>query len=88
MGQLQGIFGWEAYSRIEQITAPTLVIHGETDRLVPSANGRLIAEKIPAAKLVLIPHASHIFETDQPAAAHHAILQFLAAQQPHAQMQL
>ena len=88
MGQLQGIFGWEAYSRIEQITAPTLVIHGETDRLVPSANARLIAEKIPAAKLVLIPRAGHIFETDQPAAAHHAILQFLAAQQPHAQMQL
>jgi len=31
-GQLQGIFGWEAYSRIAQITVPTLVIHGETDR--------------------------------------------------------
>jgi 3-oxoadipate enol-lactonase len=81
MGQLQGIFGWESYSRIAQITAPTLVIHGETDRLVPAANARLIAEKIPGAKLVLIPHASHIFETDQPAAAQHAILEFLAAQQ-------
>jgi 3-oxoadipate enol-lactonase len=77
MGQLQGIMGWEAYSRIAQITAPTLVIHGETDRLVPSANGRLIAERIPGAKLVLIPHASHIFETDQPGAAHQAVLEFL-----------
>jgi pimeloyl-ACP methyl ester carboxylesterase len=36
-GQLQGIFGWEAYSRIAQITVPTLVIHGETDRLIPVA---------------------------------------------------
>jgi pimeloyl-ACP methyl ester carboxylesterase len=79
-GQLQGIFGWEAYSRIAQITAPTLVIHGETDRLIPPANAQLIAERIPGAKLVLIPHASHIFETDQPGAAHHAILEFLAAQ--------
>jgi 3-oxoadipate enol-lactonase len=77
MGQLQGIMGWEAYSRIAQITAPTLVIHGETDRLVPAANGRLIAERIPGAKLVLIPHASHIFETDQPGAAHQAVLEFL-----------
>jgi 3-oxoadipate enol-lactonase len=85
MGQLQGIFGWEAYSRIAQITVPTLVIHGQTDRLVPAANSRLIAEKIPGAKLVLIPNASHIFETDQPATAHHAILEFLAAQQPRAQ---
>jgi 3-oxoadipate enol-lactonase len=81
MGQLEGIFGWESYSRIAQISAPTLVVHGETDRLVPAGNARLIAEKIPGAKLVLIPHASHIFETDQPAAAHHAILEFLTAQQ-------
>ncbi len=87
MGQLQGIFGWEAYSRIAQITAPTLVIHGETDRLVPAANARLIAEKITGAKLVLIPHASHIFETDQPAAAQQAILEFLAAQRLRAQAQ-
>jgi 3-oxoadipate enol-lactonase len=78
-GQLQGIFGWEAYSRISQITVPTLVLHGETDRLVPPANSRLIAERIPGSKLVLIPHASHIFETDQPGAAHHAILEFLGA---------
>jgi 3-oxoadipate enol-lactonase len=80
MGQLQGIFGWEAYSRIAQIAVPTLVIHGETDRLVPAANGRLIAEQIPGAKLVLIPNASHIFETDQPAAAQNAVLEFLIAQ--------
>src|ERR1700692_454405 len=39
-GQLQGIFGWEAYSRIAQITVPTLVIHGETDRLIPAANAK------------------------------------------------
>jgi pimeloyl-ACP methyl ester carboxylesterase len=78
IGQLQGIMGWEAYSRIAQIMAPTLVIHGETDRLVPAANGRLIAERIPGAKLVLIPRASHIFETDQPGAAHQAVLEFLA----------
>ena len=79
-GQLQGIMSWEAYSRIAQIAAPTLVIHGETDRLVPAANARLIAERIPGAKLVLIPHASHIFSTDQPDKAHHAVLDFLAAQ--------
>jgi len=87
-GQLQGIFGWEAYSRIAQITTPTLVIHGETDRLVPSANAQLIAKHIPGAKLVLIPHASHIFETDQPGAAHHAILEFLAAQNGRTQPSL
>jgi pimeloyl-ACP methyl ester carboxylesterase len=80
MAQLQGILAWEAYSRLPQITAPTLVIHGENDRLVPVANGKLIASRIPGAKLVLIPHASHIFPSDQPEAAHRAILDFLASQ--------
>ena len=80
MAQLQGILAWEAYSRLSQISAPTLVIHGESDRLVPAGNGKLIAERIPGAKLVLLSHASHIFTTDQPEAAHQAILEFLAAQ--------
>lgn len=80
MGQLQGIFAWEAYSRLPQITAPTLVIHGENDQLVPPGNGKLIAERIRGSKLVLIPHASHIFAADQPEATHEAILDFLSAQ--------
>jgi len=77
--QLQGILAWEAWSRLPQITAPTLVVHGESDRLVPAGNGKLIAETIPGAKLVMLPGASHIFTTDQPQAAQHAILEFLAS---------
>jgi 3-oxoadipate enol-lactonase len=80
-GQLNGILGWEAYSRLARITAPTLVIHGETDGLIPVPNARLLAEKIPGAKLALIPDAGHIFETDQTAEAHRVILEFLSAQQ-------
>lgn len=78
--QLQAIFSWEAYSRLPRIAAPTLVIHGESDRLIPAANAKLIADRIPGAKLVMIPHASHLFITDQPEAALHALLGFLAAQ--------
>lgn len=77
MAQLQAILTWEAYSRLPQITAPTIVIHGEHDRLVPPANGKIIADRIPGAKLVMIPNASHILSTDQPDAVHHAVLDFL-----------
>src|SRR6266576_1577816 len=80
LAQLQGILSWEAYSRLSQISVPTLVIHGESDRLVPAGNGKLIAERIPGAKLVLLPHASHLYSTDQTQAAHEAVLEFLAAQ--------
>jgi pimeloyl-ACP methyl ester carboxylesterase len=78
--QLQAILGLEAYSRLEKIAAPTLVIHGENDRLVPVENAKLIAGRIPNAKLVVLPNASHIFLTDQSEAANRAILEFLGAQ--------
>jgi pimeloyl-ACP methyl ester carboxylesterase len=78
--QLLGILAWESYSRLAQINSPTLVIHGDSDRLVPAGNGKLIAEKISGAKLVMLAHASHIFTTDKPEEAHRAILEFLASQ--------
>lgn len=81
IAQLMGILAWEADSRLPQITAPALIIHGETDRLVPIGNGRRIAERIPHSKLVVIPHASHLYSTDQPDISHAAVLEFLAGQE-------
>ena len=85
--QLEGILAWESYSRLAEIEVRTLVIHGESDRLVPPGNARLIAARVPGAKLVMIPHASHIFATDQPDLAHEAILSFLANQDGRVQTQ-
>lgn len=79
IAQLQAILAWQSYDRLHEIKSPALVIHGKSDALVPPANGKLIAERIPNAKLVLLDHASHLFTTDQTEAAHHAILEFLSA---------
>jgi 3-oxoadipate enol-lactonase len=76
LAQLQAILSWEAYSRLPQITAPTLIIHGETDRLIPPGNAQRIAERIPGARRVMIPRASHIFMTDQPEIAYRTALDF------------
>jgi 3-oxoadipate enol-lactonase len=80
MSQLQGIMAWEAYSRIGKISAPTLVIHGESDMLVPPGNGMLIADRIPGAELVIIQRASHIYPTDQPKISNETALKFLGSQ--------
>jgi len=77
LAQIAGIMAFEAYSRLPRVSAPTLVIHGKNDRLVPPGNGELIAKQIPGARLVLLDHASHIFITDQDAESHKAILNFL-----------
>jgi 3-oxoadipate enol-lactonase len=76
-GQLQGILSWESYSRLAEISAPTLVIHGECDRLVPPGNGQLVAEAIPGAKFVAIPNASHLYITDQPETSQEIVMSFL-----------
>jgi pimeloyl-ACP methyl ester carboxylesterase len=78
MAQLQAIYTWQSYDRLPRIAARTLVIHGESDRLVPPGNGKLIAARIPGAKLVLLANAGHLFTTDQPQAAHEAVMSFLS----------
>jgi len=76
--QVAGVMAHNTYDRLGEITAPTLVIHGENDQLVPPENGALLAKRIQGAKLVMLPRASHIFPTDQPEASIEAILSFLS----------
>ena len=66
LAQVIGSSRWDGYERMEGITAPTLVIHGELDALVPPENGRIISGRIPGAELVMIPNANHVLMTDQP----------------------
>ena len=76
--QLGGIRAWAGtHDRLASLTMPTLVVHGETDQLVPAENGRIVAQAIPGSRLVMIPNASHIFFTDQFEAARDALLSFL-----------
>jgi pimeloyl-ACP methyl ester carboxylesterase len=81
LAQLQAIRSWPGtFSRLRSIAVPTLVIHGEHDALVPPENGRVLAREIPGARLVMLPSASHLFITDQPAASIDAIRSFLASE--------
>ena len=66
LAQVMGSSQWDGYDRLPGITAPTLVVHGELDALVPPENGRIIAGRIPGAELAMIPNANHLLMTDQP----------------------
>jgi pimeloyl-ACP methyl ester carboxylesterase len=58
----------DAYERLNQMAAPTLVVHGEEDVFVPPANALVLAEKIPGAQLRLWPDAGHMYIIDEPQA--------------------
>jgi pimeloyl-ACP methyl ester carboxylesterase len=46
---------------VARITAPTLVVHGLADRLIPPRAGRDTAAAIEGARLELIPGMGHDF---------------------------
>jgi pimeloyl-ACP methyl ester carboxylesterase len=66
--QLAAISTWSSIPVLGGITAPTLLICGEHDRVVPRANSRLIAARIPKARLVTI-QAGHDLQKPGPGAA-------------------
>ena len=54
------------YRRLKRIEAPTLVVHGRHDRVVPAANAEILAEHIPHAELRILADAGHLYPTEQP----------------------
>src|SRR5690348_596725 len=62
--QLEATYTLKTWERLPQIKAPTLVITGAKDVLIPAKNSELLAERIPGAMLHLIPNAGHAFATE------------------------
>ena len=58
------------------ITAPTLLMHGADDRMIPATHSKWLASRIPGAELRLTPGDGHISVLDHAADA----LTWLAAQ--------
>jgi pimeloyl-ACP methyl ester carboxylesterase len=58
---LEATYGLKTYDRLPQITTPTLIITGAKDVLIPARNAEILAERIPGAKLHIIPNAGHAF---------------------------
>jgi pimeloyl-ACP methyl ester carboxylesterase len=81
MRQTEAIMGHDAYDRLPQIKAPTLVITGTADRMVPFENSRLLASRIPNAELVILENVGHGFFIEAAEEADKAILDFLGRHQ-------
>jgi pimeloyl-ACP methyl ester carboxylesterase len=77
-GQLQAAMHHDSWDELPFIATPTLVVHGDADLLVPTANGRLLAERIPGAELVIVPGAGHMLQADAGPVVREAVLKHLA----------
>jgi len=75
--QGEAIMGFNAYDRLPEIKAPTLVMAGTADRIIPVENSRIIASRIPGAELVLFENMGHGFVAEVVQEANEAVLDFL-----------
>ncbi len=76
--QMAAVRTFDAYGRVGGIKAPTLVVHGDKDVLIPHANGAVLQKQIPGAELATIPGVGHMFWWEKPEESARAIVAFLS----------
>ena len=66
--------------RLKAIKAPTLLIWGEQDQMIPSTNAQSYANVLSNATTVLIPKLGHLLQEEQPEKGLAVVMQFLDGQ--------
>jgi len=64
----RALVGHDTRDRLHQVGAPTLVMVGAADTETPETYARAIAERIPGARLVIVPGAGHLLNVEAPGA--------------------
>ena len=57
--QLKSVNSFDTCSHLKQIIAPTLILHGKADLLIPVANSEILACEIPDAKIITLESEGH-----------------------------
>jgi 3-oxoadipate enol-lactonase len=55
----------DASTRLDQVQAPTLVLHGERDPFLPAENAEALARLVPGSRLHVFPGAGHLFPYEE-----------------------
>jgi pimeloyl-ACP methyl ester carboxylesterase len=67
-------------AQLGQIKPPVLVVTGDDDRIVPTANSLRLATEIPGAKLAIIPNCGHVPQEEYPQQFLKAVTDFIQPQ--------
>jgi 3-oxoadipate enol-lactonase len=80
--QMQAGARFDVSGDTEDITAPTLVVHGAEDRYVPPANAAALAEALPEARLRVLDDAGHLVFIERFADVNREVVGFLKSREP------
>jgi poly(3-hydroxyalkanoate) depolymerase len=75
--QLYAAAGWTSLPWLHRVEHPTLIVAGDDDPAVPVTNARMLAKRIPGARLHVIRGGGHLFLLDEPDSAVPEITTFL-----------
>ena len=68
---------FDVLSELKSISTPALIVCGEDDLLTPPKYSRFMSDKIPNAKLTIVPKSGHMVMLEQPGMVGDIISQFM-----------
>jgi len=75
--QLLALWGWTSWHRLHRVQAPTLVLMGADDPIVPPVNGRIVAARLKRATVETVA-CGHLFVLTRPAETARRVERFMA----------
>lgn len=75
--QIEAVQGYNTLDRLPRVTAPTLVMTGSEDKLLPPKYSEQIASLIPNARLVKVEGGSHALNIEMRSRFNKEVLDFL-----------
>jgi poly(3-hydroxyalkanoate) depolymerase len=77
LSQLYAVAGWTSLPWLHRITAPTLILSGANDPLVPAVNARILATRIPNATVHIEADTGHLLLMERAPQCATLIAEFL-----------
>ena len=75
--QMSAAWTWSSFPWLRKLEMPVLAISGSDDRIVPSANSRLIASAVRNGRAEIVDGGGHLCLIDQSARSSELIRNFL-----------
>jgi poly(3-hydroxyalkanoate) depolymerase len=78
LSQLAALYGWTSLPWLHTLEMPVLVMAGDDDPIIPLLNARILACRIPGARLQIVRGGGHLFLLDEHPGVIQTIDEFLS----------
>ena len=69
----------ETCSKLQEIKVPVLIMVGNEDKITPPAAAQLMHEKIKGSLLIIVEHAGHLSNLENPVEFNNQVEEFVSS---------